>query len=191
MKKLTLLLLIALMIPAGLAFGQMQWHDKDADQEVFIFEGKGRGFDGPGKGCGMGHGMKGCRPGMHGILAMADELGLTDDQKDKLRQMATEHQLAMVDKHAAVKKAQIALKALKHDEADDSKVLAAIDEVARLKADVQKAQYSHHQQVKGLLTEEQVQKMKSLHMKTGNMEFHGEPGHRGMKRRVIEFDTDG
>jgi Spy/CpxP family protein refolding chaperone len=65
----------------------------------------------------------------------------------------------MVDKRAAVKKAQIGLKALMLDDADEGKVFAAIDKVTGLKAEIQKARFRHHQQMKALLTDEQVKKL--------------------------------
>ncbi len=189
MKKLTIIMLVALMIPATAVLGQMRWHDKDVDKDVFIYQGKGPGM-GHGMKCDMGPG-KGMGMRGHGIMAMAEELGLTDDQKEKISTIATEFRLKQVDRNASVKKAQITLKALMRSDADEGKVLAAIDEVARLKADVKKAQYSHHQQVKGLLTDEQVEKLKECRFDSKEFQFMGKPGRRGgMQRRIIEVEID-
>jgi Spy/CpxP family protein refolding chaperone len=105
--------------------------------------------------------------------------------------MATQFRLEKVDKDAAVKKARITLRALMRDDAGESQVSAAIDEVSRLNADLKKMQYRHHQQMKGLLTDEQQKKLKELRCDSPGFRGKGEPGQRGMKRRVIEFDTDG
>jgi Spy/CpxP family protein refolding chaperone len=199
MKNLTVILLIAMLVPAAGVLGQMQWHDKDVNKEVFIFEGKGLG-GGHGMDCDMGRGMDmGMRGrGGHGIMAMADQLGLTDDQKDKIKKLALDHKLAAVDSRAAVQKAEISLKALMHDDkADQGKVFAATDKLYALKAEVKKAVWSHHQKVKGLLTDEQRDKFKELRHGSGNAMFFGKPGgmgargmHKGMYRQVIEFETD-
>lgn len=202
MKKLTIILLVALLVPAAGVLGQMQWHDKDVNKEIFIFEGKGFG-QGHGMNCDMGRGkgmgMRG--HGGPGIMAMAEELSLTDVQKDKIKKLALEHKLAAVDSHAAVKKAEITLKALMHDEdSDQGKVFAAIDKLSALRADVKKAKYSHHQKVKSILTDEQRDKLKQSKHGSGNAMFFGESGkhgamgmqgmHKGMQRKVIQFKTD-
>ena len=187
MKKLTIIMLIALLIPATTVLGQMRWQDQGGDRDFMFFQGKGPGFDGPR----MGQGMRGHGQGPHGIMGMADELGLTDDQKDRLQKMALENQLDMVDKRAAVKKAQIGLKALMLDDADEGKVFAAIDKVTGLKAEIQKARFRHHQQVKALLTDEQVKKLKECRFDSKEFHFMGKPGRRGgMQRRVIEIEVD-
>ena len=187
MKKLTIIMLIALMIPATTVLGQMRWHDRDGSCDMLFFDGRGLGQGGPG----MGQGMRGHGQGPMGIMAMADELGLTDDQKDRLQKMALGNQLDMVDKRAAVKKAQIGLKTLMLDNANEGKVFAAIDEVTRLKADVQKQQYRHRQQMKALLTDEQVKKLRECRFESKEFHFMGKPGRRGgMQRRVIEIEVD-
>ena len=185
MKKLTLILMIALLIPAAGVLGQMQWHEKDGnvEKEIVVIGGKGMG-GGHGMDCNMGPGMrngKGMRGhGGMGIMAMAEELGLTDDQKTKIQELALDHKLSAVDSHAAVKKAEITLKALMHDDdADQGKVFAGIDKLATLKADLKKAQYSHHQKVKGLLTDEQQDKLKELRFSGRNSMSFGGPGNKG------------
>lgn len=211
MKNLTIILLIALLIPAAGVFGQMQWHEKDGnvEKEIVIIGGKGMGAGygmdcdmSFGKGMGMrGHGMGMRGMGGHGIMAMAAMLELTDDQKTKIKKLALDHKLAAVDQRAAVKKADITLKALMHDEdADQGKVFAATDKLYALKAEVKKAAWSHHQKVKGLLTDEQRDKLKESKHGGGNMMFFGEPGehgamgmqgmHKGMQRKVIRIETD-
>lgn len=208
MKNLTVILLVALLVPAAGVLGQMEWHDKDVNKEVFIFESKGLGlghgmdrdmFFGKGMGKGMGMGMRG--HGGLGIMAMADELGLTDDQKETIKKLALAHKLAAVDSRAAVQKAEIRLKALMHDEdADQGKVFAATDKLYALKAEVKKAAWSHHQKMKSILTDEQRDKLKQSKHGSGNVMFFGEPGehgamgmqgmHKGMQRKVIRIETD-
>ncbi|MFH1686948.1 MAG: Spy/CpxP family protein refolding chaperone [bacterium] len=129
----------------------------------------------PGFGKGMrdgqGMGQRGCTmqgrggPGAGGgLMAMADELQLTEQQADQIQKLQTEFRLQMVDQQAAVKKANIALRALMRDDAPESKVTAAIDDLSAKKAQLQKQRYRHHQQIRSILTEEQQQKAKKLRM---------------------------
>ncbi len=101
-------------------------------------------------------------PGIKGILAHADQINLTDEQRDKLQDLMTKFRLQQVDQKAALEKAQIELKALERDEADLNAVNAAIDKVSKLKADMQKARYAHRRQVMSVLTDEQKEQLKKL-----------------------------
>ena len=90
---------------------------------------------------------------------MADEIGLNDNQIEKLETMSVEFQLQMVDQQAAIRKARINLRALKRNNADEKKVMAAIDEMARFKAEKQKLRYRHRLQTRDILTAEQLEKL--------------------------------
>jgi len=122
------------------------------------------------------------KPGVGMILKAADEIKLTEDQKGKLQQMAVVFELEKVDRHASVKKAEIKLRALMKDEkADENNVMNAIDEVARLKADLHKMLYRRHREIRNLLTDEQLNKLKELR-KERKKECRGmkEGPHHGM-----------
>jgi len=127
----------------------------------------------------QGHGQKKCcddRPyhgmkkegihkgfGVERILKIADEINLTDDQKDKLKSMATEFQLKKVDLEAEIEKGNILLRDLMHDEsASESDVFKTIDRVTAFKADMKKMHYSHMKSAKNVLTNEQKEKLESL-----------------------------
>ena len=102
-------------------------------------------------------------PGIGGIMKMADELQLTDAQREQFKKMQTEFKLQMIDKDAAVEKAEVQLhSAMMDDKTSEVEVGRLIDQVAKLQADVQKARYSHHQQMKGVLTAEQTKKFEEL-----------------------------
>ncbi|UCD65107.1 MAG: Spy/CpxP family protein refolding chaperone [Candidatus Zixiibacteriota bacterium] len=106
------------------------------------------------------HGMA-----IKGILAHGDEIGLTDEQRDKLEKMSTAFRTERVDLKAKVEKAQIKLKALMRDEAAEAEVMAVIDQLSAFKADMQKARYRHRLEVKKVLTAEQIDKLKELRKK--------------------------
>ena len=136
----------------------------------------GPGFGHQGKHHGMG--MRDGAPGLKMVLAHGDEIGLTEQQRDQLEKMSVEFQTQRVDQKAELEKAQIKLKALMRDEADEGQVMAGIDNVSKLKADMQKVRYKHHQQVKSVLTEDQVDKLKDLR-KDFRKNMKSKPGGHG------------
>lgn len=122
----------------------------------------GQRFDGH-FGLGNGPGGQFGRPGGMGIMRHADELELTDAQIDKIEAMQTEFAKERIDLNAELKKAQIDLRELmRADNPDEMAVSSAIDKTTRLKADLAKMRFRHHQQVKGVLTAEQLDKLKEM-----------------------------
>lgn len=152
MKKLLVLTLILALVAGSTAFAQRP--------------GRGMGdCDNPHFGKQGSHHKMGMRQragGIHGILAHGEEINLTDQQRDQLEKMMVDFQIQRVDKKAELEKAQIKLKALMRDEADQSAVNGAIDKVSALKADMQKMRYDHRQKAKAVLTKEQIDKLKQL-----------------------------
>jgi Spy/CpxP family protein refolding chaperone len=131
---------------------------------------------------GHGMGMKGDGLGVKRILAVGDEINLTDEQEQRLEQMMDEFQLERIDKQAEIKKARLSLQTMMRDEASESDVLQGIDNVSRLSADMHKMKYQHHQQVKSVLTQEQIDKLKELRKERRTaMRQRGAQG-RGMQR---------
>ncbi len=134
--------------------------------------GPGAGFGGgdcpmggtPGfRGHRGGHGMKGDSRGMHGFMAFADEIELTDDQKSQLEALHLKFQKERIDKQAELKKAQVDLRALKRDDnAAERAVLSQIDVVGDLRTDMQKMQFTHRSEMKAVLTEDQLNKLGNL-----------------------------
>jgi len=100
--------------------------------------------------------------GIRHLLAVGDKINLTDDQQTKLEQMMIEFKLQSIDMKAEIEKAKVALHVLKHDEAAEEDVMRAIDDMARMKAEMQKMQYKHHQRAKAVLTEDQIDQLKQL-----------------------------
>ena len=137
---------------------------------------------GNGPGCMPGHGMgMGDRPflpdrhnhmeqgegpegrGIGQIMMMADELGLTEQQRDQIKKLQTEFKLQMIDKNAVVEKAEVQLRSTMMDQnASEVEVGRLIDDVARARADVQKFRFSHHKQVLAVLTPDQAKKLQEL-----------------------------
>jgi hypothetical protein len=101
--------------------------------------------------------------GIQMILNMEDELALSPEQKTKLEKMKTDFSMERIDRRAALEKAQVKLRDLMHnDKASETNVNMAIDEVSRLKADLQKMQLNHRKQVQATLNEDQLNKLKEM-----------------------------
>ncbi len=164
MKKV-ILITVALSLLASFAYAQ---HG---------FGGRGHGNgNGPDMGCrpecnmkGMGHlgkqgrgkGDRGHREGM--ILRLADEIGLSESQIDKIKGSITDHQLSMVDAKADAKKAQINVRALMHDDdASEAMVMGAIDKASMAKANIAKLKYAHRNEIHDILNDEQLDKLKEI-----------------------------
>jgi len=200
MKKLMYLTLAALLVMSSVALAQPGcggrgqgdspgWNRPEkpgAGHEMATWGGRGC-CEKPGWCCsggsghceGMGHG----KPGVRMLLSMAEEIGLTDEQKTKLEKMMVDFKLAKVDQKSRVEKAKIRLRALMRDEnANENEVMAGMDEVARMKAELHKMCYRHHKQVRDLLTQEQIDKLKKLRkekMKKCKGQYQGP--HQGMR----------
>ncbi|MFQ6007721.1 MAG: Spy/CpxP family protein refolding chaperone [Candidatus Zixiibacteriota bacterium] len=122
------------------------------------------GWNHPGKpGPGHGMGMPDGHDGQMMILKHADEIGLTDAQKEKLEQMIVDFNLEKVDLQAELKKAKIKLQALlRKEDARETEVYTAIDDATRLKAELHKMRYRHHKAIRNLLTDKQIDRLKEL-----------------------------
>ncbi len=142
------------------------------------------GGNGPHGGRMGMRGHRGKRGGFERLLALADELKLTDSQRQQLRDMFTEFRLQRIDQQAAVKKAKVRLRSLMmDDQAAERDVMRAIDDVAAARADLQKMQYEHRKQALSVLTEDQRAKLKELRRQRPKM------GRRELiEERIIERD---
>lgn len=166
MKYFAIIAMLLLALPLAL-LGQPGEDAPKADVEKIIQMGPGHGpMGGPGgmECCAMGRGMKGRGghgPGMDMLFRMADELELTVDQKARLEKMRTDFKLAVIDQQAKIKKTRILLGDLmRDDKAAASAVEAKIDEMARLRAEMAKMKYRHHEAVKAVLTDKQREMIK-------------------------------
>ncbi len=99
---------------------------------------------------------------------------LTADQTAKMAKLKLEHQKAMVPLQAALKTKRIELRQLMLEKADQKKLDAKIDEIAKASADIQKSCLAHKTAVSGLLTDEQK---KAMAQKCGGMSCGSGMGH--------------
>ena len=162
MKRLLVVSLVLVFVLSSAALaqpGQGQKNCCDKSKHGMKAEGHHKGF------------------GIKRLLRVADEINLSEDQKDKLKSMAKEFQLQKVDLEADIKKARIVLKDLMHDDdASEQDVFRAIDRATALKADMKKMKYSHMKSAKNILSDDQKDKLKSLrkeHMEKRSMRKMG------------------
>jgi len=91
---------------------------------------------------------------------------LTPDQAIKIEKLKIEHQKALLLLQADLKTKRLDLRQLMLDKADQKKLEAKIDELAKVGADIQKKCLMHRNEVGRLLTDEQK---KALDQKCGGM----------------------
>lgn len=119
-----------------------------------------------------------------GMMMAADDLGLTDDQMDKLADMRFEHQKEMIKKRAALKEATLELRHLMRDaEVDKKAALSRQEKISGIKADIARTKLDHRLGMRTVLSTEQLDRWLKMCRKHGpgeRMGHKGERGHRDM-----------
>ncbi len=89
---------------------------------------------------------------------------MTDAQADQIREARTAHRRSEIERDAAIEVAELDLEDLMHDEAsaDLAAVEAKMLEIARLRVDGRIAGLRLHQQVMGVLTDEQREQLDEM-----------------------------
>jgi len=80
---------------------------------------------------------------------------LTPEQTAKIQKLALEHQKALLGLQTVLKTKQLEFRQLMMEGADQKKLEAKIDELAKARADIQKKCLAHRNEIRGLLTDEQ------------------------------------
>jgi hypothetical protein len=110
--------------------------------------------------CPMFMGMDGS-PGLMLLIrrpALAEKVGLTKEEVQKLRDLTFDHEKQMIELRANVEQARLSLeKAKSEGKSDLAEVDKAIDEAHRAQAEIEKAQYRYQQQVRGIISEERLE----------------------------------
>ncbi len=71
---------------------------------------------------------------------MVEKYKLTDSQRKSMDDVYQQHRVALVDLHATLEKAELAMEPLmREDQPDETKVLAQIDVIAQARAELEKA----------------------------------------------------
>lgn len=170
---------------------------------AFAQPGPGPDAAGPGTGGPMMmqarhggmHGMRAGR-GMRGnmiehLLAVGDEINLTDAQRDKLRQIRRAAPAALMPKRQAVMEAQMDL----HDSMDSDKTDAAAlrkahDKVLKARSDLAAATFEMRMQVREVLTAEQRKKLHDGMRAFGRQKMKKQPAPGGHGSGFFDGDQD-
>lgn len=80
---------------------------------------------------------------------------LTPEQTAKIQKLRIEHQKALLTLQTVLKTKQLELRLLMMEGADQKKLEAKIDELAKARADIQKKCLAHRNEIRSLLTDEQ------------------------------------
>ena len=123
------------------------------------------------KGCGMAQ----------GCMMLKNIPNLTDEQKAKLEKLHAEHMKLMAAAKADMEKQAAEMQALMKDPVDLKKAEAKIDEMAMMKAGMQKKCLAHRLAVRALLTAEQKAKFDEMGCCMGGGMMHGQGCMMGKK----------
>lgn len=94
---------------------------------------------------------------------IAQQLGLTAQQKQKMDDIFQDSRLKLIDLHANLEKQQVILQPLiESDQPDEGKILAQIDAVAQARAELEKGNARMLLGLRRVLTQEQWTKLKAL-----------------------------
>jgi periplasmic protein CpxP/Spy len=153
-----------------------------------------------GPGMGMGHRppMERAFAGGHGIEgrwwnnpAIIERLKLSDDQRKAFDQILLDHRTKLIDLHANVEKAELAMEPLmSSDQPNESAILAQIDKVAAARAELEKANARYLLALRSKLTAEQWKQVQDFRRNRGR-EGWGPDGRMGPGRRQPRMDGPG
>lgn len=143
-------------------------------EDDYFFAQRGPNADGSGPGWGRFAGSR---------EEIPEELRLTDEQREQMRNLRTQHQKEMIPLRADLKVLRVELRELMATGANESALNSKIDQIGKLRTEIQKKRMAHHLAMRNVLTEEQ----RDAFTETGFMGMMGERGWRGKGR----FGCDG
>lgn len=200
--KLVLVALLALgaWSAAALAQGPPPDDDVEAGDDLFaMHDGPGPGFGpgmgmgpGPGQGPGMGRGRgAGFGPGFRhgrgpgaGLRAHFRELGVTDQQKDRLEAIHEAQRRRAIEIRKDLQLAELDVRKLVRADTPDRRAIdAQVDRVAALRTELQKSRLNAMLDARGVLTPQQRQKLEQLREQGPDGGAEDRPAPRGPNRQ--------
>src|SRR5258708_39993264 len=95
--------------------------------------------------------------------AMVEKLSLSDDQRKSMDAILLEHREKLVDMHARVEKAEIAMEPLMSaDQPSEQLILAQIDKIAQARAELEKANARFLLAIRAKLTPDQWKQLQAV-----------------------------
>jgi Spy/CpxP family protein refolding chaperone len=111
---------------------------------------------------------------------IVERLKLTDDQRKQFDQTLLQHRETLIDLHANLAKAELALEPLvRADQPNESAILAQIDKVAQARAELEKANARYLLALRSKLTPEQWKQVQEFRENRGQMRGNWGEGGRG------------
>jgi periplasmic protein CpxP/Spy len=94
---------------------------------------------------------------------VAQQVGITDDQKKKMDDIYQQHKLQLIDLKAAVEKQEAIMDPLiQADQPDETKILSQIDAIAQARAELEKANARMLFGIRTVLTPDQWKKLRTM-----------------------------
>jgi periplasmic protein CpxP/Spy len=94
---------------------------------------------------------------------VAQQVGITDDQKKKMDDIFQQHKLQLIDLKATLEKQEAILQPLiGADQPDESKILSQIDAIAQARAELEKANARMLFGIRTVLTPDQWKKLRTM-----------------------------
>jgi len=94
---------------------------------------------------------------------VAQQVGITDDQKKKMDDIYQQHKLQLIDLKAAVEKQETIMDPLiQADQPDETKILSQIDAIAQARAELEKANARMLFGIRTVLTPDQWKKLRTM-----------------------------
>jgi periplasmic protein CpxP/Spy len=94
---------------------------------------------------------------------VAQQVGITDDQKKKMDDIFQQHKLQLIDLKAAVEKQETIMEPLiQADQPDEAKILSQIDAIAQARAELEKANARMLFGIRTVLTPDQWKKLRTM-----------------------------
>ncbi|MBB6145541.1 Spy/CpxP family protein refolding chaperone [Silvibacterium bohemicum] len=141
-------LAFALCMASGTALVAQDWHGGDRGPGSPPME---RSFH------GMEHGRWWNNP------RVAQQIGITDDQKKKMDDIFQQHRLKLIDLNASLEKQEAIMHPLiEADQPDESKILSQIDAIAQARAELEKDRARMLFSIRQTLTPDQWKKLQAL-----------------------------
>jgi Spy/CpxP family protein refolding chaperone len=167
------LVAVSLLALVSVVFAQEMMEKADTADVEPPWTGRGTGMGrmtgGRGRGMMRGAGHRAMRgPGgsmdrMGMLMHLADEIGVSEAQKEEISDLLTTHHKDMITKRAEKEIAEVDLRKLLQDENPDLDMVEdQIRKIANLEAQMRFSQIKTHVDVKNVLTEEQLEKLKEI-----------------------------
>jgi protein CpxP len=94
---------------------------------------------------------------------IAEQIGLTDDQKKKMDDISQQHRLQLIDLNAALEKQEAIMQPLvSADQPDEAKILSQIDAIAQARAELEKNRARMLFSIRQVLTADQWKKLQAI-----------------------------